>query len=433
MNRIILIGNGFDLAHGMQTSYKHFIDDYYKNICDKIKKNQIYSFKNNDLEINIDERLVLDAIIPNKYHYEILREHWKDKVIIKKSKNSFLDHISDLSDLSLENWVDIEREYYEELLQIQKDYKDRGDINKQAKKLNNELKSIEKSLEEYLTKEDEKYKNSTVIGDIYNSIYSKIEYENIAIRSRNAYCESIVDKFNKITDESYVLSTKPKAVPGKEISFNPSKAMEYKNRKQKENALPRSSILNAHAFVEDIENNKLPDYFSYPQDMIFVSFNYTNTAIKYAKHESDIIHIHGKLNDNENSIIFGYGDEIADEYKLLEEAHDNELTKNNKANRHLETGNYRKVLDFIEKDLYQIFIMGHSCGCSDRTLLNKLFEHDNCASIKTFFHDKGDGNNNFSEIISSMARNFKDKSLMRDVVVNKGFCKPLIEKKNGAL
>ncbi|MBS7284255.1 MAG: hypothetical protein KIG89_02165 [Prevotella sp.] len=25
MNRIVLIGNGFDLAHGLNTSYKHFI------------------------------------------------------------------------------------------------------------------------------------------------------------------------------------------------------------------------------------------------------------------------------------------------------------------------------------------------------------------------------------------------------------------------
>ncbi|MCH5310422.1 MAG: hypothetical protein J1E57_00415 [Prevotella sp.] len=25
MNRIVLIGNGFDLAHGLLTSYKHFM------------------------------------------------------------------------------------------------------------------------------------------------------------------------------------------------------------------------------------------------------------------------------------------------------------------------------------------------------------------------------------------------------------------------
>ena len=29
MNRIILIGNGFDLAHGLKTSYADFIDWYW--------------------------------------------------------------------------------------------------------------------------------------------------------------------------------------------------------------------------------------------------------------------------------------------------------------------------------------------------------------------------------------------------------------------
>ena len=29
MNRIILIGNGFNLAHGLPTSYKEFIEDYW--------------------------------------------------------------------------------------------------------------------------------------------------------------------------------------------------------------------------------------------------------------------------------------------------------------------------------------------------------------------------------------------------------------------
>lgn len=30
MNRIVLIGNGFDLAHGMKTSYADFIDWYWE-------------------------------------------------------------------------------------------------------------------------------------------------------------------------------------------------------------------------------------------------------------------------------------------------------------------------------------------------------------------------------------------------------------------
>ena len=29
MNRIILVGNGFDLAHGLKTKYEHFINWYW--------------------------------------------------------------------------------------------------------------------------------------------------------------------------------------------------------------------------------------------------------------------------------------------------------------------------------------------------------------------------------------------------------------------
>ena len=31
MNRLVLIGNGFDLAHGLKTSYKDFINWYWEN------------------------------------------------------------------------------------------------------------------------------------------------------------------------------------------------------------------------------------------------------------------------------------------------------------------------------------------------------------------------------------------------------------------
>jgi hypothetical protein len=29
MNRLVIIGNGFDLAHGLPTSYRDFIDGYF--------------------------------------------------------------------------------------------------------------------------------------------------------------------------------------------------------------------------------------------------------------------------------------------------------------------------------------------------------------------------------------------------------------------
>lgn len=66
--------------------------------------------------------------------------------------------------------------------------------------------------------------------------------------------------------------------------------------------------------------------------------------------------------------------------------------------------------------------MGHSCGNSDRTLLNTLFEHKNCVSIKPYYYQKEDGSDNYLDIIQNVSRSFTDMKLMRDRVVNKTFC-----------
>ena len=46
MNRLILVGNGFDLAHGLKTSYKDFIDDFWEGKINEIK----YSESNSSYE-----------------------------------------------------------------------------------------------------------------------------------------------------------------------------------------------------------------------------------------------------------------------------------------------------------------------------------------------------------------------------------------------
>ena len=91
----------------------------------------------------------------------------------------------------------------------------------------------------------------------------------------------------------------------------------------------------------------------------------------------------------------------------------------------MEADNYRKVLDFIESEPYQILIMGHSCGNSDRTLLNTLFEHKNCVSIKPYYHQIDKEHDDYIKIIQNISRNFTDMKLMRDRVVNKTYCEPL--------
>lgn len=159
---------------------------------------------------------------------------------------------------------------------------------------------------------------------------------------------------------------------------------------------------------------------------LILNFNYTQTVKQlYVRDWDKIINIHGELGSQQNPIIFGYGDELDDDYKRIEKLQDNDFLENIKSVRYHETGNYRQVLDFIESDVYQVVIMGHSCGNSDRTLLNTLFEHPNCISVKVFYRQFENGMDNYSDLIRNLSRNFNDKAAMRDKVVNKEYCVPL--------
>ncbi len=83
------------------------------------------------------------------------------------------------------------------------------------------------------------------------------------------------------------------------------------------------------------------------------------------------------------------------------------------------------MLSFIESAPYQVCIMGHSCGLSDRTLLATLFEHRNCVSIKPYYYKRKDGTDNYRELVQNIARNISAPRLMRDLVVGKERCEPL--------
>lgn len=92
----------------------------------------------------------------------------------------------------------------------------------------------------------------------------------------------------------------------------------------------------------------------------------------------------------------------------------------------METDNYKRLLEFIDSGIYQIIILGHSCGNSDRTLLNTLFEHENCVSIKPYYYQhkdekSGEIKDNYSEIVRNISRSFTNKKSMRDKVVNKTY------------
>jgi hypothetical protein len=167
-----------------------------------------------------------------------------------------------------------------------------------------------------------------------------------------------------------------------------------------------------------------------PARVMLLNFNYTKTPTLYTQKHSHVTinYIHGCL-DNPDGVIFGYGDELDDGFDKLKDKNNNECLRHMKSIRYLESNNYRKMLEFIESAPFQVCIMGHSCGNSDRTLLNTLFEHRNCVSVKPYYYINDKNEDNYLELVQNISRNFTDMKLYRERVVNKEYCEQLVSKK----
>lgn len=382
MNRLVIIGNGFDLAHGLPTSYCHFIDDFWKKACYTNGSKKI-DYKDNFVEITCElggmyNTMDYDAIDKIDSYKELKKFVLRNKEIgygyfVVDFKNSFFKIICDQT--IIENWVDVENEYYRELKTIVK----LGTLTIAEKKqqtiiLNKEFEQVRNLLERYLKEKVE-------------------EQYDFRLHRNNPFIDVLLPEFINRFDENRYLK-------------------EFKS----------GDHLYVREFLEKIgEKNGLTTYF--------LSFNYTKVVEQYYNvfaFNKQLNYIHGKLKNSANLVNFGFGDEMDDDYKMIENIDDNEYLKNFKSFQYLQNSNYKNLLDFVESDQkFQVYIMGHSCGLSDRTMLNTIFEHPNCISIKVFYHQREDGTDNYTEIIQNISRHFNKKKLMREKIVNKTLCEPL--------
>lgn len=355
MNRIVLIGNGFDIAHGLKTKYEDFIIWYWEQCGIRLSECQSERYEDElcSFELLGDHRFLGWNWVADTYMKKLLNPNQFDGYCFiqwaRKLRYCVIEYKSELfkrisQSVESKKWVDIENIYYEILVR-EKSFGDRYKI------LNNQLDFLRGKLIEYLLEIEKS--DFTLIESIKEKIFRPIKRCEVSVRYR------------------------------------------YKTE----------------------------DFFTLSNIML-LNFNYTSTPEIYLDGEATINYIHGKL-DNPQSVIFGYGDELDENYKRLKEQNDSECMRHVKSIRYLEHDNYRRMLEFIESDSFQVVIMGHSCGNSDRTLLNTIFEHRNCISIKPYYYQIDDKTDSYSELTISINRNFNDPKLMRDRVVNKEYTEPL--------
>lgn len=402
MNRLVLIGNGFDLAHGLKTKYEDFMYWYWRGIVAYLvlQSKDVYE----DTLCKVTNRKLDYWNLRELYHAE--NEELYSFIVnndgaIDIYYSPMLERIN--KSIQDKGWVDIENEYYELL----KNYVLNNESLTQTETLNTQLHYLQEKLVEYLKSIE--ISEKILRTDIRPQIYAPFKIHDISIESRQALTDHI--KSDMEADKG---SIDAKHSLYGDI-YSPGRITSYKEK-----------------FLGNIVlNDEIPIELLLPNNIMLLNFNYTHTADLYCKKGwiFTVNQIHGDLN-NPRSVIFGYGDELDNDYRTIVNMNENKFLENIKSIKYLESDNYRKLLSFIESEPYQILIMGHSCGNSDRTLLNTLFEHKNCVSIKPYYYKWGEGekDDNYIELVQNISRNFTDMKLMRDRVVNKTYCEPLTTK-----
>lgn len=370
MNRLVLVGNGFDLAHGMPTRYNDFLLGYLKRAFNSSGQGSLYQDRlmmvtSHDFQSQVsglfDGLNTTDDLIEHCYKNGFLNALMNNKgiqigsITIKPLIQVYIR--SDffrilLSKCNVNNWVEIENEYYLQLKKILK-LGNKGNVPKELEELNTSMHGIIEALKVYLSELDCVGKNMD---------------------------------FTKIFEGDIVLDEMPLL-------------------KQEFSILPKETLI--------------------------LNFNYTSTVERYISDLKNvelvkvkINNIHGTLNDIGNPMIFGFGDEIDEDYQLLEKAKTKGFFKFIKSFWYFRTENYHNLIRFIESEEFQVVVLGHSCGLSDRTMLNLIFEHKNCKGIKIYYYANEQGDN-FNELTEEISRHFSNKAALRAKVLPKPLCVPM--------
>jgi hypothetical protein len=366
MNRIVIIGNGFDLAHGLLSRYEDFLLYLLNNAIDELNTFQISSdlYKNLFSLIRqpqnnntIDKITTLDEVHANirirkQTNYTFLSdkyiesENWVTSELYAIRFNSKLFH--DL--FAKENWTDVEKTYFDLLLQIFKNYKEKTASSVDLNELNSDFEEIKRLFIEYITTVNSKPRNFD--SQLRNNLYKCLHHDNIY---------------------DYVHSSD-----------------------------------RANQILNQFETSEL-------EKITIVNFNYTHSIHFYVRDFSnslDLIHIHGRI-DKPDSIVFGYGDEMTEYYKQLENLDDDSVLKHFKTHYYHSNNSYAKLLYEVENHEFDVVIFGHSLGLSDRLLLNTVFENSNCKAIH-LYHSGSE--NHFKKRIA-LSRHFDNKKAFRKKLV----------------
>ncbi len=366
---ILVLGNGFDLAHGLPTSYKDFL-----TFCKKIKTLYEYSecvsqaeYKEKEIDSwemneNIKERFVntyADRIIDKSLYEGAVNRQISinttyDELYRYIQKNTWLEYFWNVPTYVGENWIDFEKEIADVVKSL--------DVARECIECGNSINDLENG-------------DSVTVAAIWKASKWNLKAAFKGLPELDKFIEFLGHELDKLI---------------------------------------RILEIYIDEFIGKIEVEKRSqDVLDINADHVF-SFNYSDTHERlYAvKEKIEYDYVHGKADVNNviasNNMVLGIE-------KYLEDNRKNEdirfiVFKKFYQRIHKQTGcEYKKWIEKIAEDekrekswlvdnkdhsrdhRHNLYIFGHSLDVSDRDILREFILHDN-VDTTVFYHERIDEN-----------------------------------------
>ena len=355
--KILLIGNGFDLAHGLPTSYKDFLD-----FCKMVR--ELYTYPIIDNEYN-QKKLIdwnTDKTIKSKLLecYENRKNCFEDKITTQCKEldelydcikeNVWINYFLEREKYIGENWIDFESE------------------------ISNVVQAIE-TLKGYIERDEDvlKIKDTKQQTIIYFLKIAK---------------KSLQDVFNLKRIDSFI----------EDISIELDK-------------LIRSLEIYICEFVNEIDINKENDDIKTITPDYVLSFNYSNTYERIYGQSKEVTYdyIHGKADIKNNvdtcNLVLGIDEYLEDDKndKLEFIAFKKFYQRIYKST----DSTYMKWVEQIKKYPevnHNLFIFGHSLDKTDRDILKLLICNDNVTTKIYYYRKNKNDKKELGKLIKNLVR-----------------------------
>ena len=402
---ILVIGNGFDLAHGFETKYSDFLD--FLEFVEEIKT-------------HIDDTKTIGKYYNKNYKEFFIKNYENDENTINRilsyTKNNFwIEHFKNRKNIIGERWIDFEKE-----------------ISNMLNKLvfSDKMDSIFYNLFEKVVDIFKNVINSEKMDAYLIEKFSLLENIITISPDEKANIEAMIKNNKDINEDTYSIS---------KDDYNT--ILKYIIIALEDDLIRLIRVFEMYIclVINRQKINKISeDIISIPFPVKVVSFNYTRTYLKIFDYvsrdiekfkqynptiqvdiysntipkEKDVLYIHGsaneekmnsnlKIEENYDDMILGVYEELKDEKNLCDDfiffkKYYQRILKNTDSNNESEEDfnnrvpeenkkfTYKRCLDNIKNSC--VYIYGHSLDVSDNDILEKLIVDSNKTII--YYHNR---------------------------------------------